>query len=749
MAFAVLLAAFVGAPASSQPGSQPAPVRISFLAKAASSLPVKGEVVLRPAEPNQEAVRLAVTSPAELALTLPPGSKWEVSAEIPGFWVARKELSVSSPDQPSLLTLDLWPLGSISGVVKFKEKGIPLPKKVLVKTLAVPGFLKRPATPKGAIDCPVDSKGSWSCSLPATAYDLVISAEGSTPAYRWGVKVPPGKTLSLGMVELARGASVAGWVAVEEGRIEPQRCIARLDLAVAGGGGNLQSVSTLQRTAVEREVAKDGFFQFAGLAPGTYVLEVRQPGYPAVRSQPIRVDPGSETLLREPLVLQRPLAFQLEIRPPQDWLGRPWHAQVVRLGERPPLPIVFDGRADEEGRFAVSGQSAGRFRVIVLDSLGNHLYSHEHALDAASGPQPIEVSFVTVEGKVHLGTEPLAATLWFDGRSGANAVKMEADSEGKFHGVLSREGAWRIEVQAAMPGFPTWTRADVQANRSGKATLDLALPDTRVFGRVLDEQGKPVSGADVSLRGEGLDVLTTSDSTGSFEARGLPEGSVWLGAETSSRASDLVFTTLTEGREAGPIELRLHQTRRLTGTVTSPRGPVAGSRVMILARTPRGGGGSAITDTSGGFQLDLPQEASRLVAVAGAPGFALRAFDTQAGDKPLLLPLTEEQGGLEVTLPLPSDELLRDDLFLAVFQNGLPIPRSALGQWARDHGQILDGTTRVLRVPEVAPGEYRVCLLPRRLELVLPWSTVPEGPTCASGFLAPGATLSLKPGKPG
>jgi hypothetical protein len=689
-----------------------------------------------------------VTSPADLALTLPASSRWEISAEIPGFWVARKDVTVGPPDQPSRLALDLWPLGSISGVVKFKEKGIPLPKKVLVKTLAVPSFLKRPVTPKGAIDCPVDSKGAWSCSLPATAYDLVISAEGSTPAYRWGVQIPAGKTLSLGTIELARGASVAGWVAVEEGRIEPQRCIARLELAVAGGV-SLQAVSQLQRTSVEREVGKDGFFQFPGLAPGAYVLEVRQPGYPAVRSMPIRVDPGAETLLREPLILQRPLAFQMEIRPPLDWLGRPWHAQVVKLGEHPPLPIVFDGKANEEGHFAVPGQAAGRFRVSLLDSLGNKLYSREHMLDAASGPQPIEVHFVTVEGKIHLGTEPLAATLWFDGHSGANAIKMEADNEGKFHGVLPREGVWRVEAQAAMPGFPTWTRVDVQASRSGKATLDIALPDTRIFGRVVDEQGKPVSGADVSLRGESLDLLTVSDSAGNFEARGLPQGSVWLAAEASSQMSDLVLATLAEGREAGPLELHLHQTRKLTGAVTSPRGPVAGSRVLVLARMPGGGGASATTSTDGAFQMDLPQAASRLVAVASAPGFALRAFDAQAGDKPLLLSLTEDHGSLEITLPLTGDELLRDDLFLAVFQNGLPIPSAALGQWLHDHGQALDDATRTLRVPEVAPGDYRVCLLPRQLEPLLLWSSMPEGAGCASGFLAPGATLSLKPGRPG
>ncbi len=49
------------------------------------------------------------------------------------------------------------PLGRSSGFVKIKEKGIPLPKQILVRTLAVPAFLKRPAVPKGAMDCPVDA----------------------------------------------------------------------------------------------------------------------------------------------------------------------------------------------------------------------------------------------------------------------------------------------------------------------------------------------------------------------------------------------------------------------------------------------------------------------------------------------------------------------------------------------------------------------------------------------------------------
>jgi hypothetical protein len=726
-----------------------AEVRISFAAKAVSSLPLKGALRLSPEAGRGEPIRLPVTSRADLSLSLPPGSKWEVSAELPGFWVPRKALTVGPPEQPGQLSLDLWPLGTISGQIKAKDRAVPLPKQILVETLAAPPNLKRPGAPKGAMDCPVDKKGAWSCSLPAATFDLVISAQGFIPHYRWGVRVPAGKPLSLGTLELERGNSVAGWIAVEDGSIEPEHCIARLAFLVAGGA-NLKSVSDLKRAVFQREVSKDGFFQFTGLAPGTYILEVQQPGYPAARLSPVRVESGVETFLREPVMLRRSLALQFEVHPPQDWLGRSWRAEVFKITETPPNPLVFEGLTDEDGRLTVPGQSSGRFRVSLGDSLGNRLYSGEHSIvDLSTIPEPIEVRFVTIDGRVRLGAEPLEATLWFGGRSGATAVKMDADVEGRFHGVLPRAGLWRIEVEAAEPGFPTWARTEVRAGRSGKASLNIDLPDTRIFGRVVDEEGKPVPKSDVLAVGESVDLHDMADANGGFELRGLPEGPLWLGAESGSQISDRAYAMVIEGRTIGPIELRLHPTKQLTGVVASPQGPVAGSRVTVLARTSEGGGAVATTGTDGAFQVNLHQRVSRVGVIVSAPGFALRAFDSSIGGESLSLQVSEEKGNLEVTLPMTGEELARENLILAAFQNGLPVPASILSQWAYDHGQPLGENDGVLRVPDVAPGDYRVCLLPRQLEIVLAWASIPDGASCDSGLLAVGGTLSLKPHRPG
>jgi hypothetical protein len=720
-------------------------LQISFVLQAPTDLHPEGSILLRPDGGSGELVRLAVRAGSAPSVQLPPGSKWEISADLPGFWAPRKNLTAGSAGQPQTLSLDLWPMGTVSGVVRPKDKKSPLPKQIVVKTLATPAILKRPAAPQGALDCTVDDKGAWRCPLPAATFDLVIAAEGYIPHYRWAQKIPPGKTLSLGTLQLERGSSVAAWVAVEEGAIEPGRCLARLR-PMAAGGTDLRSASDLARTAVEREIRKDGFLQMTGLSPGIYALEVQQPGYTPVKVQPVRVDPGAETFLRNPLILKKPLDLSFEIRPPIDWLGQPWRARVFRTTDRTvrPVPLIFEGPADEEGRLVVSGQSSGSFKIDLTDSLGNRLFSDEREL-ADPAPQVLEVELVTVEGRLFLGREPLRGTLWFGGRYGPTSITMESDEEGQFHGVLPTEGPWKIEVQAAEPSFQTWTRTVVRADRSGKAKLEIKLSDTRVFGRVVDEHGKPAVGANLLVQSDN-DLLLQVDEQGRFELRGVPEGLIWLAAQLSDRASDRISTTIAEGREAGPIELRLHEIQRLTGTVSSPLGPVAGSRVLVVSRFPDGGGGAATTGLDGSFTVELPRVSPRVTAIVSAPGFALRAVDVATEGAPLSLRVTEEAGSLEITLPQHGEGLAVENKIGAVFQNGLYIPGSVLNLWAYDQSQPRSAAGGKFLVPGVAPGDYRVCIVPRPLEPSLASGAIPEGVPCDQGVLSPGSTLSLKPG---
>ena len=738
LALAILL---LTGSAAAQEQPRLAPVVIELSQKTGTPVPIQGAVVLRPAE--GEPVRVPVPSSGLLSTRLPAGSTWEVAADLPGFWGPRKTLAVGPPEQETRLVLDIWPMGTVSGILKVKQKGLQLPKQVLVKTLAAPAFAKRLPSPKGALDCPVDEKGAWTCSLPAATFDLVVSAEGFIPHYRWAVEIPAGKTRPLGTLELERGASVAGWAAVEGGAIEPGQCMVRL-APLTSGGADPKAALDVERSTVQKSVGKDGFFQIAGLAAGMYALEVRQPGHSTARVAPVRVLPQAETFLEEPLVLKRLVELSFEISPALDWLGRPWRAQVTRLetGTGNLNPIVFDGPAAEDGLLAVPGQSPGRFGISILDSLGNRLANQEMTIaDPGSTPERIEVSLFTLEGTVRLGQEPLQARLQFGGRSGAVRIQMESDEEGRFHGVLPHEGDWRVDVEAAEPRLRTAARVDIRADRSGKATVAIELPDTRVFGTVMDEQGKQVPGADVIVLSERVELSEQADPVGAFEVRGLPEGPAWLAAGQGTRSSGRTFVSLAEGRAVGPVQLRIEPMKRLQGTVVSPLGPVADARVDVIASMPAEGGGSARTDSGGSFQVEIPEKTQRVVAVVSAPGFALRAFDAAAG-APLTLAVSEEGGEIEIRLLGDDGEFLRQDLRVALYQNGLPIPGFVYGQWAHEQGQ--PRSSQSLRIPNVAPGEYRICLVPMRLPLE--GDPAASGAECTSGLLFRGGTLELRLG---
>jgi hypothetical protein len=383
-----------------------------------------------------------------------------------------------------------------------------------------------------------------------------------------------------------------------------------------------------------------------------------------------------------------------------------------------------------------------------MDSLGNRLYSDSDVIvdGPSSAHQSIHIEVVDITGRVRLGDQALAATLWFGGRSGSTSIRMEADQEGEYFGVLPREGQWIVEVEATEPRLRSRIRADVRASESGKASLDLELPDTRVFGVVLTEDGKPAPAARVAVQGESLEHLTETDPEGRFDLRGLPAGLAWLGAESSSRLSDRLGVTFSEGMEVGPVELRLRATERLAGTVASRRGPVAGAQVEIMVPAPEGWD-SATTDHDGTFGVDIPQGARRILAMVAAPGYALRTFDVAVDGQPLSLPVSEEGGTLEVVFSDDSVEALqRGNLGFVVRQNGLPIPPLALQRWAQGQGPGDSTSGQTLRIPNLAPGEYRACLVPRLLPFLASEAALSAaGVRCDGGTLAPGGTLSLKP----
>ncbi|HEX4863899.1 MAG TPA: carboxypeptidase-like regulatory domain-containing protein, partial [Acidimicrobiales bacterium] len=493
-----------------------------------ASLPdgLRGKVILHAKDATSEPLTLSARLGVPVTAELPCASQWEATPDFPNVWGPRRTVVAGTTGAPVVSRLALWPLGKITGLIKLADKGEPRPQKLTVTTLA-PRSPARRDTPKGSLDCPVDPTGRWNCPpLPAATFDLVVSAAGFIPQYRWDFTVRSDKTGDLGTLVLKKGASVAGWVEVEGGAIGPD-CRASLEPLVGPGSGG-RIAEKVRRTTLEATVRKDGFFQIAGVAPGAYSLEVRQVGFAPASVNPISVSPRSETFLRQPITLTRPIDVELAISPPLDWLGRPWKMILFRASGDATGSFdqtIYAGSADEQGKLKVARQTPGTFHALVSDSLDNQLASQIFQI---TGPEDssrvIDIKIVTLRGTVKLGKEPLAAELWFGGRRGSTSIKLDADRDGKFQGILPRDGWWVVDISSASPKFEARTRVKVESEGQDRVRADIDLPATRVFGKVVDDQRHPVPDAIVSLTTDQGLMHKEADETGSFDFRGLPEG---------------------------------------------------------------------------------------------------------------------------------------------------------------------------------------------------------------------------------
>lgn len=726
----------------------PVEVEIELTPKIVEGEPLDGSLLLRPLSTASEPVSLPVKATRQLTVSLPAETAWEVEPRIERYWALPSPIRSGRPGERLAYKLNLWPKSRIAGTIAV-EPGVKLPTELAVKIRAARIPNRKPDVPEVLVQCPLGKMGELSCELPATLLDLTIQAEGFVPHNRWAVRLERDKALPLGRLVLKKGASVSGWVQVEEGAIDASGAEAHLfPLQAPGPDGSL--AERLRSSALEVPLDERGFFQFAGVAPGAYVIEVTQPGFAPARVSPIEVWPGSETSLTQPLTLRRPLRIELAISPETDWLGKPWQVEMFRASDLGGISApVHQGAAREDGRLIFEGQTPGTFRIVVSDSLGNPLYSDVDVQirDAGEARREIEIDLVTLRGEILLGEEPLSATLYFGGRHAALGSRMEAGQDGEFHGVLPREGTWLVEIESPAHALSTHARVEVQARSDRRARLTIRLPDTRIFGKVVEESGRPAEASVLAESGDGFVEVGTRED-GSFEIVALPAGPVRLLAEKGSKegrlVSDSTVAVLGEGSEVGPVELRLRKNKLVRGRVQSARGPVPGAVLEVFPLRPALPGGASVrTDLQGGFEARVPDATETIVAIVSPPGNGLKAFEMPVDGRPVVLDVAREAGTLEITVGISEEEGRAQGLQMVVVQNGLHLPWNLLLHWAQGHGERLR-ISEGLRIPNLAPGEYRACAV-SRAELV---RQGPDGPNslggrCASGYLEAGGTLRL------
>lgn len=701
-------------------------------------------------------LRREVSVPGRQELTLDAGTTYRIRIEADGFWSAPAYVA-SEEGARAVRPLSLFPTGEVITRVAGLPRG---GADVLSARFRSPALELR-ETLAGTTDCRIEDSLAR-CELPAGRFDLRLVAEGFVPQYLWGVELEPGGRLDLGRLTFERGSSVAGWV-VARAPAKPAQATAHLLPLFSGAIPRTADRRRLEELERSAEVDERGFFQVAGVEPGSYRLEIRHPTHTALPLGPLQVLPERGLEIGEPIELQPPVDLTLWIHPPLDPQRRPWIVSLRgedRIPGEAAEPKV--ARASTEGEAVIDGLAAGSYQLRLEDAGGRIWHLRDVDVLRPGSGETVELPMVEVEGEVTLGEHPVQAQLWFGGRRGAPRVELATDDEGRFAGVLPRPGIWRVDIEAQEPRISRTLRAlEVEEPEGGRpARLRLELPDTELSGQVVQPDYSPAPGAMVLVTAldDGSLSRQVADAEGRFRFRGLEFGRYQVNALWSERGRKLsaepVNPRLTESTPDREYRVILSDAEPFEGRVIGAAGPVMGAKVALFPRGTggsfRGGIGNTVsTDVQGKFTTRVPRGTAVLDVTILPPGGALATYRVQAPFDGERLFEVEHLGGTLELAGVRFDPLDATVAQPVLFLDGVMVDAFLLEEWARLHGGSLAGEG-TLSIPDLAPGQVVACRVPMHRQARLAIGPAdPSSLRCAEGFLSPGAKLTLRLAEPG
>jgi len=184
-----------------------------------------------------------------------------------------------------------------------------------------------------------------------------------------------------------------------------------------------------------------------------------------------------------------------------------------------------------------------------------------------------------------------------------------------------------------------------------------AVEGASIHGRVLDESGEPVPGADLELfaeDGETRLAKTRSEATGAFALENVvpSDGGYRLSASGLLGSAQKEIDELSDGEVLEGVEIRLGTMASISGTVKRGDGqPAAGATVRVLRVDPNTGhvlGGSSwetVCERQGRYRLEGLSAATYRVMADD--------LGTEATAEPDGIPLGdgEQKEGVDIVLP--------------------------------------------------------------------------------------------------
>lgn len=584
-----------------------------------------------------------------------------------------------------------------------------------------------------------DEAQAFVCGAPVGVTAVAVDLPGSGTTFVWRVNVTAGEPSRL-EIEPKPSIGVTGTVSVPglTARLVPR--------------GISPSDPAWDFASKTEALPAGGDFELPRVAPGSYLYRIEAPSGDASAAQVVvPAMPGGMFELPD---LAPPTAAKTEIQisPALDGADEAWSLTLARKNPPDGDAAVRRAQTDLMGWTSLDDLDPGEHVLLVEDSTGSLWWSGTVEI----GEQPllsIELPHVAIRGRARRGDAPFQGTLIFGTTQGVRRITMPTDEEGRFDGLLPREGEWQVEIAGVGPTCascdgsagslripPVW----VEEGPSGKALLRIEIPDTRVAGRVLLEEvlpggvvaRRPFEGALVVAtrtagsaddRGRLAEVWT--DDAGRFELIGMAPGQVSIAATSRDPAAESRFQSfdLRQSSESAELELVLTEKVTLVPRVQGPGGPIGGAKVTLFL--PDGISAAGTTGVDGTVPLAVPPGRIGTLAVrAEGFGLVLRAVRTTRDPRSsaeIPVHLAAGEGSLVLTQ-------LRADVFdrgWLASEGGGSLPLRVLASLAP--GAVRYGASVTLS--GLGPEPYVFCIGDRE---------------CWSGEVFPGAATELDLSRP-
>lgn len=411
------------------------------------------------------------------------------------------------------------------------------------------------------------------------------------------------------IIELIKGGTVQGRVVDKDGNAVPEASLTALGREFFGNPSK-----DLRRA----DGGEDGRFEIAGLTPGATWLKVEHDDFQDTLGAPFQLKDG-EVLELPDIVLDQGLSITGKVTFPD---GRP--AVGAKIEVDPDLGENMTGAQVDQRAFAGGSNDAetdetGLFEITGLGK-GPWAVTAEYEADGDGG-QEAEGRWSAFQALVHAPSDGLALVLdppvHFTGtvvdsqgdpvttfkvtgeRSGSQWYMPPSETrtdafkgeDGRFAMKDLRSGKWHFTIESE--GYAPSEKAEVTLPTEDESRFVLYAP-IRLAGKVLDPEGLPVAGAEISKEVEGQEAIqamqglgdwpkTKTDGEGLFVLEGVRPGAGSIMAKKDGWAPSEGFGyELEEGQASEDIVLVLLRGGTISGEIFGKDGEPAKGCMVIL-----------------------------------------------------------------------------------------------------------------------------------------------------------------------